>query len=144
VHHRVDGAKRGPAPAHDIELWLGAYKPRMQRLIGAKADGWLPGMAYLGSLSALTRGNAIIDEAAEAAGRSPAEVRRLLDIDGTIDGNSGFPTGDADDWAEQLATLALTDGVSTFILSSDDDRAIEQFAREIAPEVRRRGEADSG
>ena len=41
-HYRVDGAKRGPEPAHDIPIWLGAYKPRMLRLIGAKADGWLP------------------------------------------------------------------------------------------------------
>src|SRR5688500_15482782 len=33
-HHRVVGAKRGPAPAHDVEIWLGAYKPRMLRLTG--------------------------------------------------------------------------------------------------------------
>ena len=31
-YYRVDGAKRGPAPAHDIGIWLGAYKPRMLRL----------------------------------------------------------------------------------------------------------------
>src|SRR5688572_22679079 len=41
-HYRVRGAKRGPEPAHDIGLWLGAYKPRMLRLTGRKADGWLP------------------------------------------------------------------------------------------------------
>src|SRR5262245_63907032 len=31
-HYTVDGAKPGPPPAHDIEIWLGAYKPRMPRL----------------------------------------------------------------------------------------------------------------
>ena len=43
-HYDVRGAKRGPEPAHDIGIWLGAYKPRMLRLTGAKADGWLPSM----------------------------------------------------------------------------------------------------
>ena len=28
-HYRIDGAQPGPPPAHDIEIWLGAYKPRM-------------------------------------------------------------------------------------------------------------------
>ncbi|HVT66471.1 MAG TPA: LLM class flavin-dependent oxidoreductase, partial [Trebonia sp.] len=28
-YYRVSGAKRGPAPAHDIPVWVGAYKPRM-------------------------------------------------------------------------------------------------------------------
>lgn len=45
--HRVVGAKRGAAPAHDVEIWLGAYKPRMLALTGRSADGWLPSMGYL-------------------------------------------------------------------------------------------------
>src|SRR6478736_8028814 len=66
--HHVNGAKRGPAPAHDIPIWIGAYKPRMQRLVGRRADGWLPSLAYLkpGDLAA---GNAKIDEAAQQVGR---------------------------------------------------------------------------
>jgi alkanesulfonate monooxygenase SsuD/methylene tetrahydromethanopterin reductase-like flavin-dependent oxidoreductase (luciferase family) len=44
-HYRVKGAKRGPAPAHDIGIWVGAYKPRMLRLIGREAGGWLPALA---------------------------------------------------------------------------------------------------
>src|SRR3954451_2265213 len=28
-YYQVDGAKRGPAPAHDIGIWVGAYKPKM-------------------------------------------------------------------------------------------------------------------
>ena len=35
-YHTVDGAQPGPPPVHDIELWLGAYKPRMLRLTGTQ------------------------------------------------------------------------------------------------------------
>src|SRR5919204_5809658 len=41
-HYRVSGAKPGPAPAHRIGLWVGAYGPRMLRLTGRRGDGWLP------------------------------------------------------------------------------------------------------
>jgi alkanesulfonate monooxygenase SsuD/methylene tetrahydromethanopterin reductase-like flavin-dependent oxidoreductase (luciferase family) len=37
-YHRAVGAKRGPAPAHDIGIWVGAYRPRMLRLVGRMAD----------------------------------------------------------------------------------------------------------
>src|SRR5690606_7980423 len=40
--HRVIGPKRGPVPAHRIAIWVGAYRPRMLRLTGRLADGWLP------------------------------------------------------------------------------------------------------
>ncbi len=46
-HHRVVGAKRGPAPAHDIPIWVGALRPRMLRLVGRVADGWLPSLSRL-------------------------------------------------------------------------------------------------
>ena len=42
--YRVSGAKRGPVPAHDIPIWIGALKPRMLRLVGRKGDGWLPSL----------------------------------------------------------------------------------------------------
>ena len=41
-HHRRAGAARGPAPLHDVAIWIGAYKPRMLDLVGRRADGWLP------------------------------------------------------------------------------------------------------
>lgn len=40
-HYRVIGAKRGPAPAHPVPIWIGAYGPRMLRLIRRHADGWV-------------------------------------------------------------------------------------------------------
>ncbi|MGP4100567.1 LLM class flavin-dependent oxidoreductase [Nonomuraea sp. KM90] len=79
-HHRVDGAGRGPRPAHDIGIWLGAYKPRMLRLTGRLADGWLPSLPRFRSFEEIAAGNAIVDEAAAEAGRSPADIRRLLNL----------------------------------------------------------------
>jgi alkanesulfonate monooxygenase SsuD/methylene tetrahydromethanopterin reductase-like flavin-dependent oxidoreductase (luciferase family) len=64
-HYRLHGAKRGPAPAHRMSIWIGAHKPRMLRLIGRKADGWLPSLFYA-SEDDLERGNRIIDYAAVA------------------------------------------------------------------------------
>jgi len=135
-HYRLNGAKRGPAPAHDIPIWLGAYKPRMLRLVGAKADGWLPSLAYLkpGDLQA---GHAAVDAAAAEAGRDPREIRRLLNITGTFSkrGN-GFLQGPSRQWVDQLLPLALEDGVGTFILGSDDPATLQRFAQEVLPELR--------
>ena len=45
-HYTVRGLHAGPTPAHPVEIWLGAYKPRLLRLTGRVADGWLPSMGY--------------------------------------------------------------------------------------------------
>ncbi|MCS0499740.1 LLM class flavin-dependent oxidoreductase [Protaetiibacter mangrovi] len=136
--YRVDGAKRGPAPAHDIPIWIGALKPRMLRLIGRSGDGWLPSWAYLGE-GGLAAGNAVIDAAAESAGRDPREIRRLLNIGGRFhDDEAGFLQGPPASWVEQLLPLVVDDGVSTLILASDDPAALETFATEVAPGLRAR------
>lgn len=122
-HYRVHGAKRGPRPAHGIEIWLGGTKPRSLRLIGEKADGWLPSYGYLQE-GDLARGNRTIDQAAETAGRDPAVIRRLLNIPPDVA------------TVEGMLPLALEVGVSTFILWADDPRAIERYGAEVAPALR--------
>ncbi|MBX5442675.1 MAG: LLM class flavin-dependent oxidoreductase, partial [Solirubrobacteraceae bacterium] len=135
-HYRVRGARRGPEPAHDIAIWLGAYRPRMLRLTGRKADGWLPSLPYL-DLADAPAANRTIDEAAEAAGRSPREVRRLLNVGGRIaPARGGFLDGPAEAWVEDLLPLVLELGFSTFILSGDDPGAIRAFGEEVAPALR--------
>lgn len=135
--YRVDGAKRGPAPAHDIGIWLGAYKPRMLRLTGAKADGWLPSLPYLSGLGQIEESNAAIDAAAEEAGRDPRAVRRLLNVSGRFGGSGDrLLQGTPRDWAEQLAAIALTYGVSGFILMGDDPDAMRVLGQEVAPAAR--------
>ena len=125
TYYQVNGAKRGPEPAHDIGVWVGAYKPRMLALTGALGDGWLPSMDYLpDGVASLPGMNARIDEAASEAWRSPAAVRRLMNFM-RFDGS-----------AERLADLALNHGISGFIFGGDDARSYEQLAAEVAPEVR--------
>jgi hypothetical protein len=135
-YYPVHGAKRGPAPAHDIGIWLGAYKRRMLQVVGARADGWLPSLSYL-QAGDLARGNALIDEAAASAGREPQAVRRLLNVSGRFSAQSGgLLDGPPRQWAEQLADLALSNGISVFILGTDDATELEQFGKEVAPAVR--------
>jgi hypothetical protein len=121
-YYPVRGAKRGPAPAHEIPIWLGAYKPRMLKLTGAKADGWLPSLAYM-QPGDLPDSNARIDDAAADAHRAPSDIRRLLNISGRED-------------AERIADLALTHGFSTFIVTADNPSLLRMFAEEIIPRTR--------
>ncbi|RCG32337.1 LLM class flavin-dependent oxidoreductase [Sphaerisporangium album] len=135
AHYRVWGAHPGPAPAHDVGIWVGSYKKRMLALTGRLADGWLPSSPYAGP-GELPAMNAMIDEAALEAGRQPSDVRRLYNVSGTFDGRgTGFLDGPAHVWAEQLAELTLTQGMSGYILIGDDPDVIRRFAAEVAPAV---------
>ena len=135
-HYRVVGAKRGPAPAHDIPIWLGAYKPRMLRLTGRLGDGWLPSLGHLGA-GDLRAGNEIIDAAAADAGRDPAAIRRLLNIAGRFTAQRGGAlVGPSEQWVDELLPYALEDGIGTFILGSDDPITLRIFAAEVAPALR--------
>jgi len=136
-HYRLTGAKPGPLPVHPIGIWVGAYGPRMLGLTGRLGDGWLPSRGYAGP-EKLAAMNARIDEGATAAGRNPAQVRRLYNIEGTFGTGAGFLQGTVDDWVEQLAGLALEHGTSGFVLAADSGsaRALQRFAEEVAPAVR--------
>jgi alkanesulfonate monooxygenase SsuD/methylene tetrahydromethanopterin reductase-like flavin-dependent oxidoreductase (luciferase family) len=121
-HYEVYGAKPGPAPAHPIELWLGAYKPRMLALTGARADGWIPTLGYL-EPEQLPDMNAAIDAAATEAGRAPEDIRRLLNINASMS-------------AEQLADLTLSTGISAYLLAVSSVDELRTFAEEVAPATR--------
>jgi len=135
-HYSLNGARPGPFPVHPVGIWLGAYKRRMLQLTGRAADGWLPSSPYAPP-EELAAMNQIIDDAAEEAGRSPADVRRLYNIGGSFTGN-GFLRGPAKVWVEQLAELALTEGISGFVLMVDSggEDNLRRFAEEVAPGVR--------
>jgi alkanesulfonate monooxygenase SsuD/methylene tetrahydromethanopterin reductase-like flavin-dependent oxidoreductase (luciferase family) len=124
THYRLDGYEPGPPPAHRIEIWLGAYRPRMLRLTGRLADGWVPSFGYL-KPDRLPDAQARIDEAATAAGRDPESVRRAY--------NFGPPDGS---WTDTLTAWATELRVDTFILWAEDAEHVERFAAEVVPAVR--------
>jgi alkanesulfonate monooxygenase SsuD/methylene tetrahydromethanopterin reductase-like flavin-dependent oxidoreductase (luciferase family) len=142
-HYQVPGTKAGPVPAHPVGIWLGAYGPRMLRVTGQLADGWLPSLgsrdpAELGTM------NAQIDEAAAGVGRDPKAIRRLVNIHGSFGDRAELLQGSPADWAEQLSDLALAFGMSIFILSTDDPDQARRYAEEVAPRVRELVVAERG
>jgi alkanesulfonate monooxygenase SsuD/methylene tetrahydromethanopterin reductase-like flavin-dependent oxidoreductase (luciferase family) len=138
-HHALRGGHAGPVPLHRIGIWLGAVGPRMLALTGRRADGWIPSSSYVPP-ARLPELQARIDEAAHAAGRDPAEVKRLYNVDGRITTGTfgGFLDGPTDHWAETLTDLAIRHGMDTFIFWPRE-APLEQlrlFAEEVAPRVR--------
>ncbi|HLZ94055.1 MAG TPA: LLM class flavin-dependent oxidoreductase, partial [Candidatus Dormibacteraeota bacterium] len=124
------GAHPGPRPAHDMGIWLGAYRPRMLSLIGRLAGGWVPSLGYVKPPD-LTAGNERIDEAARGAGRDPKAIRRVLNV-------GLYPD---DETVDVLVELATEHGMDTFMLPEDgeDPRThLRKFVDDVIPRVRDR------
>ncbi|MGW3353079.1 LLM class flavin-dependent oxidoreductase [Nonomuraea rubra] len=162
-HHRVAGAERGPAPAHNIPLWLAAgTHPDALRLAAAKADGWLltapaeadgrlpaapaeadgrlltaPATAVAPSAGDLAAAGDVIDEAARAAGRDPRELHRLTYLTGRFTPTAEGPlAGPPEQWVADLLPLIRDGGLSTLLLATDDEETLRRFATEVAPALR--------
>jgi alkanesulfonate monooxygenase SsuD/methylene tetrahydromethanopterin reductase-like flavin-dependent oxidoreductase (luciferase family) len=141
-HYRLAGAHGGPSPAHEIGIWLGAYGPRMMRVVGRLADGWVPSLPRL-PLEEVPRRQQMIDDAAREAGRDPRDIRRIANVNGAIvDGEvTGWLNGPVEHWVEELVQLVREPRFDGFVLWPDHDDVLgqtERFAREVAPMVRAR------
>jgi alkanesulfonate monooxygenase SsuD/methylene tetrahydromethanopterin reductase-like flavin-dependent oxidoreductase (luciferase family) len=55
----------------------------MLRLVGRKADGWLPSLGVL-SRDEMRAANDRIDDAAEKADRDPGSILRIINVQGLI------------------------------------------------------------
>jgi alkanesulfonate monooxygenase SsuD/methylene tetrahydromethanopterin reductase-like flavin-dependent oxidoreductase (luciferase family) len=135
-HYRVSGARPGPPPAHPIGLWLGAYGPRMLRVTGRLADGWLPsvGGSYLAADDVPAMQSAI-DESARRAGRDPKEVKRVANLMGL--------DGEPSSWLDQLLAASAL-GFETLLVGVPDEGAedfIRRLGEDVAPAFRERATA---
>jgi alkanesulfonate monooxygenase SsuD/methylene tetrahydromethanopterin reductase-like flavin-dependent oxidoreductase (luciferase family) len=149
-YYQLKGVHPGAPPPHEIEIWVGAYKPRMLQLVGRLADGWIPSLGRI-SPEELHSAHAVIDDAAEAAGRSPLSIRRLLNIGGTITTGgrgdlrparsvgrlSSDLSGPPEFWHDMLSGLKEI-GFSAFIFwfPEEEHTQIARLAEEVAPLVR--------
>jgi alkanesulfonate monooxygenase SsuD/methylene tetrahydromethanopterin reductase-like flavin-dependent oxidoreductase (luciferase family) len=128
-HYRLEEATPGPKPAHPVEIWIGAYGPRMLRLTGTLGDGWLPSLSYLEGEDIGARHQAI-DEAARTAGRDPSEIRRAINVGVGDDFHAAIDT---------LTRLVREQRFETLIVSGADRDPVEFTRRageELAPAVR--------
>jgi alkanesulfonate monooxygenase SsuD/methylene tetrahydromethanopterin reductase-like flavin-dependent oxidoreductase (luciferase family) len=139
-HYQLRGAQGGPPPAHELGIWLGAIGPRMLRIVGRLADGWVPSLPRL-PLEEVPRRQDLIDDAARAAGRDPAQIRRVANLNGAIvDGDrTAWLHGPVEHWIEELVRLVRELRFDGFVLWSDHEDVLgqtERFAREVVPGVR--------
>jgi alkanesulfonate monooxygenase SsuD/methylene tetrahydromethanopterin reductase-like flavin-dependent oxidoreductase (luciferase family) len=130
-HYRVAGAKPGPAPAHPIGIWVGAYGPRMLRLTGRLGDGWLPSLGE-GFMTAedAPRMHAVIDEAAERAGRDPSSVERAVNVMAPAE------DGGAAEWLARIATELRFSTILVGVPSDDAVGFVRRLGEDVAPRVR--------
>jgi alkanesulfonate monooxygenase SsuD/methylene tetrahydromethanopterin reductase-like flavin-dependent oxidoreductase (luciferase family) len=140
--HAVEGYDAGPIPVAPIPLWLGANGPRMLEVTGRSSDGWVSPLSVYVPPTAVPARQVAIDEAARAAGRNPADVRRIYNVVGTIGlgaVGSGL-SGDAGSWVDTLTGWAVDLGFDAFIFwpTTAPLAQLETFAREVAPAVRER------
>ncbi len=146
-YYRLTGVQPGPRPAHDMGIWVGGYGPRVLKLIGRAADGWVcPIMSYVppGPAAQLS---AVIDGAARAALRPLSAIRRIYIVPGRLSSSVPRPASDADrsivgpvdHWVQVLEHLAADLGFGTFVFAGPSDpQALRTFINEVAPRVRER------
>jgi alkanesulfonate monooxygenase SsuD/methylene tetrahydromethanopterin reductase-like flavin-dependent oxidoreductase (luciferase family) len=147
-HYPLTGAHSGPPPAHQIGIWLGAARPRMLDLLGGKADGWVAPLStgFEENRPAQDR----IDAAARAAGRQPGDIRRVIQLVGSVTdapgpshrprsgpGNQPIHTT-PERWAQIIAEFATEERFDTVNLIPQPEAVnqIERFATTVIPRVR--------
>lgn len=146
-------AATGPAPAHDIGIWLGAAGPRMLDLVGRRADGWIAPIStpFETKLDAQNR----IDVGARSADRKPEDVRRVIQLVGSVTGTPGTTdrprSGPGNRpirttpqyWAEIIAGFVAEERFDTinFLPEDDSPAQLRRFAEEVIPAARRLAES---
>ncbi|URN09462.1 LLM class flavin-dependent oxidoreductase [Actinomadura madurae] len=135
-HYRFAAAQAGPAPAHQIGIWLGVTGPRGLDLAGRVADGWIAPSSLIPP-KRLADGQRRLADAALRAGRDPAALRRVYVLEGAVDAREsrGFLHGPPRQWIYELTELAVGHGVDSFLFAGDPEH-LPIFALEVVPAVR--------
>jgi alkanesulfonate monooxygenase SsuD/methylene tetrahydromethanopterin reductase-like flavin-dependent oxidoreductase (luciferase family) len=140
-HYRVDELDMKPNPSAPIPIWLGTFGPRALAVTGRLADGWIPSLGYM-PVERIPAMRSRIDAAAEAAGRSPADIRSILNLGIRIDPDAqsqpDVVSGSANRVVSQLRDLhALGFTGFNFIINGPDQVAsMRRIADEVLPALR--------
>lgn len=154
----LDAARCLPAPAGRLPIWIGGTgRRRTLRLAGAVADGWNAAYVGAGEFRAL---NGVLDDWCAAAGRSPADVERSINLSfslslddpatvraslekqwGSLAGRvrDGSLLGRPADVMEQLAPYVQAGAqlVNVVIRPPWDQELLDAYVTEVIPAMRR-------
>jgi alkanesulfonate monooxygenase SsuD/methylene tetrahydromethanopterin reductase-like flavin-dependent oxidoreductase (luciferase family) len=139
-----------PAAAAAPPIWVGALGGKTLAVTGRHADGWIPGHLADWRSTRVAESRPVIDEAAAAVGRNPAEIATIYNVTGrltrdplpaTRDDDGRWIGGGVAQWVEELAAAALEHGAAAFIYLDRpgeiiDDATVNRWAREVVPAVR--------
>lgn len=140
-YHSVRDLEMEPKPARPVPVWLGTFGPRALAVTGRLADGWIPSLGYkpAAEFPAMRRR---IDEAAQAAGRRPEEIRGILNLGISVDPGArpqpDVVTGSATQVVSQLRDLlglGFT-GFNFMISGPDRTAAMTRIAHDVLPSLR--------
>jgi alkanesulfonate monooxygenase SsuD/methylene tetrahydromethanopterin reductase-like flavin-dependent oxidoreductase (luciferase family) len=143
----VSGAVPGPFPAHRIPIWFGASGPRMLRLLGRVADGWIAPIST--PFDTKPAAQDLIDAGAQQAGRAPSSIRRAIQLVGTIvpdapparrprSGPGGTPIrATTADWVAIIAEFVTQERFDTvnLLLEQPSRQQVALFGTDVIPQV---------
>ena len=149
--YQVTGLEAAAVPTPPI--WVGSGGPKGLAVTGRHADGWVPPHAADWRSTVVAEGRPVIDEAAAAAGRNPADVGTIYLVSGLITRdpvplsetrNAGgrWIGGGVTQWVEELTYAVLEHGAAAFnyLVPPDgetiSDTTLNLWAHEIVPAVR--------
>jgi alkanesulfonate monooxygenase SsuD/methylene tetrahydromethanopterin reductase-like flavin-dependent oxidoreductase (luciferase family) len=143
-HYQLMDAEPGPAPAHSIPIWVGALGPRLLKVTGRLADGWIISSPRYPA-ETLAPMHERIDAGAREAGRDPAAIRRWYNVAGeivppghraTTAPRPGITVGSVNAWAAELARYYRDFRMDTFVFRTTTKESASQarlFAEEVVP-----------
>ncbi|TFV60968.1 LLM class F420-dependent oxidoreductase [Mycobacterium sp. PS03-16] len=127
-YHRITGAGLAPLPVQrPIPVWIGAASAPGYRRAGRLADGWFP---LVRPGPKLDEARAVVDGAAEAAGRDP----RAIGMEGRITwrGDLDDVAGDLAAWAAAGADHVSVNTMGAGLATVDDHLAVLARVADVA------------
>ena len=149
--YHAAGATVTPKPVNGtIPIFIGAAQPRMMRLAGRTADGWIRNGGWPSDLDTYRAQLDMLEEAAAGAGRDGTRIHRVVNCNAyvgnedpatklaTTFGNPGGLTGTPEQVLETIARYREA-GVDTFHVQFQNDIIAEQipaFGEQVIAKVR--------
>jgi alkanesulfonate monooxygenase SsuD/methylene tetrahydromethanopterin reductase-like flavin-dependent oxidoreductase (luciferase family) len=133
--YSVADANIGVRPASgSIPVWIGARMPGMMKYTGKSGDGWIKNGGWPASIDELQGYIRLLEEGAQAVGRDPLEVRRMLNgsaFIGEVKTDDPQPPNLGGSPAQILEKIEeyRNEGVDAFQVRFPEDVLLEQVQR---------------